>query len=181
MRVRSDRWPCTHNRVSLQFESKRVSADELEQYLHLAEQEAKEAEARALAQADAGVSTPFASAKASPQGITGWACSATWSCAQAVALRARAEFTPAWRNTGLPMKPSHLQLDAQRMSSAHLVNPKYIMSQYQQVAGVTGSGCPAWQRRCYSGAAANSHFGAVGCTGWHWAWTEPLLRETVGS
>ena len=37
-----------------QFESKRVSADELEQYLHQAELGAKEAEGRALAQADAG-------------------------------------------------------------------------------------------------------------------------------
>jgi hypothetical protein len=39
---------------ALQFESKRVSADELEQYLHTAELAAKEAEARALAHADAG-------------------------------------------------------------------------------------------------------------------------------
>jgi hypothetical protein len=31
------------------------------------------------------------------------------------------------------MKPSHLQLDAQRMTAARLVNPKAIMSQYQQV------------------------------------------------
>lgn len=38
----------------VQFESKRVSADELEQYLNKAELKAKEAEARALAQADAG-------------------------------------------------------------------------------------------------------------------------------
>ncbi len=38
----------------LQFDQRRVSADELETYLLTKEQEAKESEARALAQADAG-------------------------------------------------------------------------------------------------------------------------------
>ena len=43
------------------------------------------------------------------------------------------EFTPAWRNTGLPMKPSHLELDHGRMSIARLVDPKTIMGQYQEL------------------------------------------------
>eukprot|EP00798_Chlamydomonas_sp_ICE-L_P024309 gene24309-9913_t len=41
------------------------------------------------------------------------------------------DFTPAWRNTGLPMKPSHLRLDQSKMEGGRLVNPKSIMSQYE--------------------------------------------------
>ncbi|KAG1668832.1 hypothetical protein FOA52_004926 [Chlamydomonas sp. UWO 241] len=83
-------------RITAKFTTLRGSADELEGYLKHMEAEAKEAEARALLQADA-------------------------------------EFTPAWRNTGLPMKPSHLQLDPAKIAGARLVNPKTIMGQYQDL------------------------------------------------
>ncbi len=66
----------------------------LEVYLKTQDQRAKEAEFRALSQADE-------------------------------------DFTPAWRQAGLPMKPSHLQLDRDTMSGARLVDPKAIMGQYQ--------------------------------------------------
>jgi hypothetical protein len=46
-----------------------------------------------------------------------------------------ADFTPAWRDTGLPLKPSHLQLDQGKMSGARLVNPKAIMGQYKELKG----------------------------------------------
>ncbi|EFJ49783.1 hypothetical protein VOLCADRAFT_104231 [Volvox carteri f. nagariensis] len=70
----------------------------MEQYLRTAAEEAKEAEARALAKADE-------------------------------------EFTPAWRNVGLPLKPSHLQLDHGAMAGARLVNPKAIVQEYQAIKG----------------------------------------------
>ena len=49
---------------------------------------------------------------------------------RALAL-ADADFTPAWREAGLPTKPSHLELDAPLMSSARLVNPRSILGQHQ--------------------------------------------------
>ena len=41
-----------------------------------------------------------------------------------------AECTPGWRETGLPTKPSHLELDAPLMSSARLVNPRAILGRH---------------------------------------------------
>ena len=46
-----------------------------------------------------------------------------------------AEFTAGWRETGLPTKPSHLQLDAPLMSSARLVNPRAILGRHQSHKG----------------------------------------------
>lgn len=54
--------------------------------------------------------------------------------AQALA-RCDEEFTPGWRETGLPTKPSHLQLDAPLMSSARLVNPRAILGRHQNHKG----------------------------------------------
>ncbi|GLC49027.1 hypothetical protein PLESTB_000174500 [Pleodorina starrii] len=84
--------------INSKFERLRASADEMEQYLRAAAEEAKEAEARALAKADE-------------------------------------DFTPAWRNVGLPLKPSHLQLDHGAMAGARLVNPKAIVQEYQAIKG----------------------------------------------
>ncbi|GIM02972.1 hypothetical protein Vretimale_7763, partial [Volvox reticuliferus] len=84
--------------ITSKFERLRASADEMEQYLRAAAEEAKEAEARSLAKADE-------------------------------------EFTPAWRNVGLPLKPSHLQLDHRTMAGARLVNPKAIVQEYQAIKG----------------------------------------------
>ncbi|KAG2495146.1 hypothetical protein HYH03_006754 [Edaphochlamys debaryana] len=47
--------------------------------------------------------------------------------------KADEEFTPAWRNVGLPLKPSHLQLDHGAMAGARLVNPKAIVQEYQAI------------------------------------------------
>jgi hypothetical protein len=44
-----------------------------------------------------------------------------------------AEFTPAWRNTGLPMKPSLLYLDSSRIHGARLVNPREIITEYEDI------------------------------------------------
>jgi hypothetical protein len=44
-----------------------------------------------------------------------------------------AEYTPAWQHVGLPLKPSHLELDTETMRQGGLVNPKAIMQQFQQV------------------------------------------------
>ncbi|GFR52101.1 hypothetical protein Agub_g14614 [Astrephomene gubernaculifera] len=82
--------------ITSKFERLRASADEMEQYLRTAAEEAKEAEARALAKADE-------------------------------------EFTPGWRNVGLPLKPSHLQLDGGTMAGARLVNPKAIVQEYHAI------------------------------------------------
>ncbi|MEW5318142.1 MAG: hypothetical protein WDW38_009388 [Sanguina aurantia] len=82
--------------ITDQFELTRGSAGALEQYLQAAQEEAREAEARCLADADA-------------------------------------EFTPAWRDAGLPMKPSHLRLDPSKMEGGRLVNPTTIISAYNQI------------------------------------------------
>eukprot|EP00198_Chlamydomonas_reinhardtii_P001982 XP_001691318.1 flagellar associated protein [Chlamydomonas reinhardtii] len=84
--------------ITSKFERMRASADEMEQYLRSAAEDAKEAEARALAKADE-------------------------------------DFTPAWRNVGLPLKPSHLHLDHGAMAGARLVNPKAIVQEYQAIKG----------------------------------------------
>ncbi|MEW5301041.1 MAG: hypothetical protein WDW36_003924 [Sanguina aurantia] len=89
--------------ITDQFELTRGSAGALEQYLQAAQEEAREAEARCLADADA-------------------------------------EFTPAWRDAGLPMKPSHLRLDPGRMEGGRLVNPTTIISAYNQRVQPGGQG-----------------------------------------
>jgi hypothetical protein len=101
----------------------------MEQYLRSAAEEAKEAEARALAKADEGVPGPH-----------GGCCSPAPSAMHAVRHHGQhrgtsarvpfppsADFTPAWRSVGLPLKPSHLHLDPGAMAGARLVNPKSIV------------------------------------------------------
>lgn len=48
------------------------------------------------------------------------AIAAGQACRHTHPYRCAAEFTSLWRNTGLPMKPSHLELDPGRMGASHL-------------------------------------------------------------
>jgi hypothetical protein len=117
----------------------RASTDEMEQYLRSAAEDAKQAEARALAKADEG-------GEGSPGVIyvvhlmqNEWGCghfpAHAGACTGGVAsttadkiwFAGNADFTPAWRNVGLPLKPSHLHLDRGAMAGARLVNPKAIV------------------------------------------------------
>jgi hypothetical protein len=40
-------------------------------------------------------------------------------------------YTPAWRRTGLPSKPSQLQLDDAALSGSRLLNPAAIIARQQ--------------------------------------------------
>lgn len=43
----------------------------------------------------------------------------------------RTAYTPAWRRTGLPSKPSQLQLDDAALSGSRLLNPAAIIARQQ--------------------------------------------------